>query len=92
MPAIDLSDDELAAVIAALKETLNRDRYHLAPRLEPFRRALAKLDPGSRSATPRAPMPRAGPHARHPAAAMMADGRHLPFCAFHVARTCRGSL
>jgi len=45
MPTIDLSDDELAAVIAALKEALNRERYHLAPRLEPFRRALAKLDP-----------------------------------------------
>jgi hypothetical protein len=71
MPTIDLDDDELAAVISALKETLNRDRYHLAPRLEPFRRALARLDPASVprfSATPRVPLPQAsgtrGPRAR----------------------------
>jgi len=41
----DLDDDELAGVIAALKEKLDRDRYSRAPRLDPFRRALAKLDP-----------------------------------------------
>jgi hypothetical protein len=70
MPTIDLDDDELAAVISALKETLNRDRYHLARRLEPFRRALAKLDPASvpRSSALGAPLPQAsrtrGPRAR----------------------------
>jgi len=68
MPTIDPADDELAAVIAALRETLNRDRYHLAPRLEPFRRALARLDPAPRSASPRVPLPQAsrtrGPRAR----------------------------
>ena len=70
MPTIDLSDDELAAVIAALKEALNRERYHLAPRLEPFRRALAKLDAASvpRPSALRAPLPQAsrtrGPRAR----------------------------
>jgi hypothetical protein len=47
MPTLELDDDELAAVSAALKEAINRDRYHLAPRLEPFRRALANLDPES---------------------------------------------
>jgi hypothetical protein len=47
MPVLDLTDDELAAVIAALKEKLDRDRYPRAPRLEPFRAALAKLDPKS---------------------------------------------
>lgn len=40
-PPIDLTDDELAATIAALTETLDRDRYPLSPRLEPFRAALA---------------------------------------------------
>ena len=34
-------------MIAALKEKLDRDRYPRAPRLEPFRAALAKLDPAS---------------------------------------------
>jgi hypothetical protein len=37
----DLSEAELAAVIAALKEKLDRDRYPRAPRLEPFRAASA---------------------------------------------------
>jgi hypothetical protein len=62
MPTIDLTD-ELAAVIAALKEKLDRDRYPRAPRLEPFRQALAKLDPTSapRPARPRPPLPWAGP-------------------------------
>jgi hypothetical protein len=46
MPTIDLADDELAAVIAALRETLNRDRYHLAPRLEPFRARTSEARPG----------------------------------------------
>jgi hypothetical protein len=64
MPTIDLSDDELAAVIAALEEAINRDRYHLAPRLEPFRRTLAKLDPKSvpKPGRPNTPLP----HRRHP--------------------------
>jgi hypothetical protein len=44
MPTIDLDDAELAAVITALKEKLDRDRYPRAPRLEPFRLAPAKLD------------------------------------------------
>jgi hypothetical protein len=51
MPVLELTDDELAAVIAALKEKLDRDRYPRATRLKPFRAALAKLDPKS---TPRA--------------------------------------
>jgi hypothetical protein len=61
MPTIDLDADELAAVIAALKEKLDRDRYPRAPRLEPFRAALAKLNPASvpKPATPRPPLPQA---------------------------------
>ena len=63
MPTLELDDDELVAVIAALKEAINRDRYHLAPRLEPYRRALAKLDPKSvpKPVPPRTPLPQAGP-------------------------------
>ena len=57
----DLSDAELAAVIAALKEKLDRDRYPRAPRLEPFRAALAKLDPASvpKPLAPSKPLPEA---------------------------------
>jgi hypothetical protein len=47
MPTLDLDDDELAAVIAALKEKLDRDHFPRAPRLAPLRSALAKLDPAS---------------------------------------------
>lgn len=34
MPTIDLPDDELAAVIAALRGLIEGDRYPRAPRLE----------------------------------------------------------
>lgn len=61
LPTIDLDDEELAAVIAVLKEKLDRDRYPLSPRLEPFRAALAKLDPRSvpKPAALRPPLPQA---------------------------------
>jgi hypothetical protein len=51
MPELDA--DELASVIAAVKEKFA---------LEPLRRALAKLDPASvpKPALPRAPLPQAG--------------------------------
>ena len=57
----ELSDAELAAVIARLKEKLDRDRYPRAPRLEPFRSALAKLDPAPvpKPLAPRTPLPQA---------------------------------
>lgn len=70
MPPIDLTDDELAAVIAALKEKIDRDRYPRTPRLEPLWAALAKLDPSSvpRPAAPKPPLPAdariRGPRAR----------------------------
>jgi hypothetical protein len=53
MPAIDLDDDELGAVIAALKEKLDRDRYPRAPRLEPFRAGWqSSFDPASAELLP----------------------------------------
>jgi hypothetical protein len=47
MPITDLTDEEQAAVIWALRSTIDRDRYPRSPRLAPFRSALAKLDPAS---------------------------------------------
>ena len=47
MPTIDLTDEELAAIAAALRRVIMNDRYPRAPRLWPLRAALAKLDPAA---------------------------------------------
>jgi len=44
MPTIDLTDDEHAAVTAAIRRLIDEDRFPHAPRLDPLRSALAKLD------------------------------------------------
>jgi hypothetical protein len=44
VPIIDLPDDELAAVTAAIREIIAGDRYPHAPRLDPLRAALARLE------------------------------------------------
>jgi hypothetical protein len=40
MPTINLDDDELAAVTATIRRTIEDDRYPHAPRLDPLRAAL----------------------------------------------------
>ena len=57
MPTIDLPDDELAAVTAAIRGVLEGDRYPHAPRLVPLRAALARLQ----AAAEPAPAPKAPP-------------------------------
>ena len=49
VPTIDLPDDELAAVAAAIRGVIEGDRYPHAPRLDPLRAALARLDAASNS-------------------------------------------
>ena len=44
MPTISLADDELAAVTAAIRRVIEEDRFPHAPRLDPLRAALGKLD------------------------------------------------
>jgi hypothetical protein len=44
VPTIDLPDDELAAVTAAIRGVIAGDRYPHAPRLDPLRAALARLE------------------------------------------------
>ena len=44
MPTIDLPDDELAAVTAAIRRVIEGDRYPRAPRLDALRAALARLE------------------------------------------------
>jgi hypothetical protein len=58
VPTIDLPDDELAAVTAAIRSTIEDDRYPHAPRLDPLRAALARLEAASNPAPdPKAPPP-----------------------------------
>jgi hypothetical protein len=45
MPTPDLTDEEHAAVVAALRKLIDQDRFPLSPRLKPLKSALAKLDP-----------------------------------------------
>ena len=44
VPAINLTDDELAAVTAALRRVIEDDRFPHAPRLDPLRAALGKFE------------------------------------------------
>jgi hypothetical protein len=54
-----LTDAELAAVTAAIPRFINEDRFPHAPRLDPLRAALARLDAASKPA-PEAPPPDRG--------------------------------
>ena len=60
MPAINLADDELAAVTAAIRRTIEEDRFPHAPRLDPLRAALGKLD----AALEPTPLPKDPPPAK----------------------------
>ena len=40
MPTIDLTDDERAAVTAAIRRLIEDDRFPHAPRLDPLKAAL----------------------------------------------------
>jgi hypothetical protein len=59
VPAINLTDDELAAVTAAIRRTIAVDRFPHAPRLDPLKAALGKLDAAAPEPTPppKAPPP-----------------------------------
>jgi hypothetical protein len=73
MPTIDLPDDELAAVAAAIRRLIEDDKYPHAPRLDPLRAALARLEAArtsfpnekkSDAASNPAPDPKAPPPAK----------------------------
>jgi hypothetical protein len=44
MPTINLPDDELAAVTAAIRRAIEDDKFPHAPRLDPLRAALARFE------------------------------------------------
>jgi hypothetical protein len=56
MPKPDLTDDELAAVTAALRKLIAEDKFPFSPRLRPLKSALAKLDPPKPKAEPKPPI------------------------------------
>ena len=62
VPTIDLPDDELAAVAAAIRRVIEGDRYPHAPRLDPLRAALARLE--AALALEPTPLPKAPPAAK----------------------------
>lgn len=64
---LDLTAEEKEALIALLKRTLEYARYPLAPRLDPLKRILAKLDP---------PVPYERPTRLPPAGAAPSHGRY----------------
>ena len=59
---IDLTDEEYAAVTAAIRSFIEQDKFPHAPRLDPLRAALAKFDAGA-EANPEAPLPKTPPGA-----------------------------
>jgi hypothetical protein len=58
VPTINLPDDELAAVTAAIRRAIEDDRFPNAPRLDPLRAALGKFEAAAEpTAQPKAPPP-----------------------------------
>jgi hypothetical protein len=55
VPTINLTDDELAAVAAALRRLIEDDRFPHAPRLDPLRAALGKFEAAHEPTRPRRP-------------------------------------
>jgi hypothetical protein len=49
MPTVDLTNNELAAVTAAIKRAIEEDRFPRAPRLDPLRPTLATLEQAAAS-------------------------------------------
>jgi hypothetical protein len=58
MPTIDC-DAELAALQALIRRAIEEDRFPRAPRLDPLRSSLMKLDPAAAASLRRPLTPRA---------------------------------
>jgi hypothetical protein len=62
MPTLDLTDDEKAALVAHLRHALEYDPFPYAPRLDPLKAILAKLEPPTPQPEPLPPLkPGMGP-------------------------------
>jgi hypothetical protein len=64
MSTLDLTDDEKAALVAHLKHALDYARFPLAPRLDPLKAILTKLEPPTPQPEPLPPL-RPGVGATH---------------------------
>ena len=64
VPTIDLTDDELAAVIAVIGGFIEGDKLPHVPRLDPLRAVLAQIE--ATAAAPRRPAPSPFPRAQNP--------------------------
>jgi hypothetical protein len=53
---LDLTDEEAAALAKHLRQTLDNHRYPLAPRLDPLKAILAKLDQPALNPEPLSPL------------------------------------
>jgi hypothetical protein len=49
MPSISWTDDELEAVAATVRRAIEDDRFPHAPRLDPLRAALGKMEVATKS-------------------------------------------
>ena len=59
---LELTDEERAALVKHLRQTLDYARFPLAPRLDPLKSILAKLDPPKPQYQPAPPLkPGMGP-------------------------------
>jgi hypothetical protein len=45
MPQLDLSDEEMAALVKVLRDAIDADRYPLSPRVQKLKGTLGKLKP-----------------------------------------------
>jgi hypothetical protein len=57
---LDLTGDEAAALARCLRHVIEDDRFPLAPRLEPLKAILGKLDPPKPQPEPLPPLPAGG--------------------------------
>jgi hypothetical protein len=60
VPTINLTDDELAATVAAIRRAIEEDRFPRAPRLDPLRAALAKFEAEAAARPDLEPVPPVG--------------------------------
>jgi hypothetical protein len=73
---LDLTDNEKAALVELLRETIDRDRFPLSPRITQLRAILAKLAPEpAQPEAPRSQPPRPTPNPRSRQGAVLAKKR-----------------
>jgi hypothetical protein len=64
MPSISWTDDELEAVAATVRRAIEDDRFPHAPRLDPLRAALGKMEAATKSENFADLKPKAAPAAK----------------------------